>query len=95
MGKQDIDVAEQDSGERFHWRRAGHLLRMELDKGEVTWDEGRKLFECNRSTGTALNPASERCLPTDTHRSSVWNICVIERFFYGTQIHGYMVINEE
>jgi hypothetical protein len=51
-GKQDIDLGEPDLGERFHWRRAGHILRMELDKGEVTWEEESKLFVCRRSTGT-------------------------------------------
>ena len=29
------------------------MLRMELDKGEVAWDESRRLFICRRSAGTA------------------------------------------
>lgn len=48
-----LEIAEQDcsNGERFHWRRAAHMLRMELDRGEVVWDEKNKLFICSRATG--------------------------------------------
>jgi len=55
FGEQDsnLELAEPDcsGGERFHWRRAAHMLRMEVDRGEVVWDEGSKLFVCRRPTG--------------------------------------------
>ena len=52
---QDAEQTEQDCsmGERFHWRRAAHVLRIEVDRGEVSWDEERKVFVCRRLTGTA------------------------------------------
>ena len=37
--------------ERFHWRYAAHLLRLELGRSDVSWDALHRAFVCKRNSG--------------------------------------------